>query len=224
MIDIIENFFASVFGNNVVLATILISIIPIIEVKGAIPFAMSSAIWKGFELNSGLALLWSLVGSSLIVPILLLIYEPIIRFLKNTKLFKKIAVKIEEKINRKKQAVENKINEEDKNKQANKKTILKALSVFVFVAIPLPFTGVWTGSCLAVALGLNFFLSCVVIIVGNAIAGIIVSIFSSVLTPLVYIIIFLSLMLIIATFYIIKNIRIKKQSKFANKDKVSGKQ
>ena len=198
MIEAIKNFILNIFGNNVVLATILIAIIPIIELKGAIPFAMSSAIWKGKELSLGLAFLFGVVGSSLVVPILVLIYSPIIKLLKKTKLFKKIATKIEEKVNSKKQNVENKICETG-NKTKNKKTILKALGVFLFVAIPLPFTGVWTGSCLAVALGLNFFLSCFVVIIGNIVAGLIVSVFSVTLTPTIYLLIFALLLFLFLT-------------------------
>ena len=179
MIDAIQGFFSSIFGNNVILATILIAMVPIIELKGAIPFAMSESIWKGFQLSSGFAFLYGVVGSSLIVPLLVWLYVPIIKFLKSTKLFKNLALKIEQKINTKKQNVENKI-EEDSNKKQNKSLLLKTLGVFLFVAIPLPFTGVWTGSCFAVALGLNFFLSCVVVIFGNIIAGLIVLLFSSI--------------------------------------------
>lgn len=211
MIQALEEFFATVFGHNVVLATIIIAMVPIIELKGAIPFAMSGAIWQGYELSFGHAFLWGLVGSSLIVPILLLIYAPLIRWLKSTKLFKKLAEKIEEKVNRKKQKVESKIeesniNESESNIANNKKTLMKVLGVFLFVAIPLPFTGVWTGSCLAVALGLNFFLGLFVVVFGNVVAGILVTVLSSVLTPLVYLLIFLGLILLVALVYLIKKL------------------
>ena len=203
MVEAIENFMLSIFGNNVVLATILIATIPVIELKGAIPFAMSSAIWKGYELSFGYAFLWGVLGSSLVVPILVLLYFPIIKLLKKTKLFKKIATKIEDKINTKKQNVENKI-EAKNNKSENKKTIFKVLCVFAFVALPLPFTGVWTGSCLAVALGLNFFLSCIVVILANMVAGILVCSLSTILSPLVYLLIFIALLIIFFVFFLIK--------------------
>lgn len=41
----IKELFARVFGDNAALATVLISIVPIIELKGAIPFGMSTAFW-----------------------------------------------------------------------------------------------------------------------------------------------------------------------------------
>ena len=82
MTDFIENIFSSIFGNNVVLATILIAIIPIIELKGAIPFSMSPEIWGSFALPYWEAFFYGLLGSCLIVPILALLYVPIINWLK----------------------------------------------------------------------------------------------------------------------------------------------
>ena len=216
MIEAIQNFFSNIFGNNIILATILIAMVPIIELKGAIPFSISHSIWKGLELSPGLAFLWGVIGSSLIVPLLVLVYSPLIKALKKTKLFKKIATKIEEKINTKKENVENKLDDKSQNIKTNKKTLLKVVSVFLFVAIPLPFTGVWTGSCLAVALGLNYFLSCFVVILGNIIAGLLVLAFSSLLTPLVYLGLFLVLILIFAVVFIIK--KAKTKSKLTNQN------
>ena len=79
MTEFIENIFSSIFGNNVILATILIAIIPIIELKGAIPFSMSPEIWGSFALPYWEAFIYGLIGSSLIVPILALLYVPIIK-------------------------------------------------------------------------------------------------------------------------------------------------
>ena len=91
MTEFIENIFSSIFGNNVILATILIAVVPIIELKGAIPFSMSSQIWGTNALSLVSAFLYGLLGSCLVVPILALIYTPIINWLKKTKLFKKLA-------------------------------------------------------------------------------------------------------------------------------------
>ena len=45
------------------------------------------------------------------------------------------------------------------------------LGVFIFVAIPLPGTGVWTGSLIASVLGLKPLKALPLIILGNAVAG-----------------------------------------------------
>ncbi len=51
----------------------------------------------------------------------------------------------------------------------------KMLAVFIFVSIPLPMTGVWTGTAIAVFLGLKFKESILPIVAGNLIAGVIIS-------------------------------------------------
>ena len=53
------------------------------------------------------------------------------------------------------------------------------LGLFLFVAIPLPGTGVWMGSLIASILGLNKKRSLLMITVGNVIAGVIIYTFSS---------------------------------------------
>ena len=224
MTEFIENLFAGIFGDNVVLATILIAIVPIVELKGAIPFSMSAKIWGGKALSSWSALAFGLLGSSLIVPVLALIYIPLINWLKSTKLFKNLALKIENKVNKQKQKIENKVDsytvntennnvskdsneisnlketkestvsvekeqianiEEQNNKSKATKTkydkvfFIKLLSVFLFVSVPLPFTGVWTGACLAVVLGLGFWWTCASVIGGNLVAGLIITFLSS---------------------------------------------
>jgi len=49
------------------------------------------------------------------------------------------------------------------------------LALVIFVAIPLPFTGVWTGSLAAVLFGIPFRKAFPLIAVGNAIAGMLVT-------------------------------------------------
>ena len=45
----------------------------------------------------------------------------------------------------------------------------------MFVAVPLPLTGVWTGTCVAVFLGLDYLTTCTTVITGNIIAGLIIT-------------------------------------------------
>ncbi len=45
--------------------------------------------------------------------------------------------------------------------------------VLLFVAIPLPLTGVYTGTCVAIMLGLNFYETLIAVTTGNFIAGLI---------------------------------------------------
>ena len=89
MIEVFSKILTTLFGSNSWLATIFISMFPIIELKGAIPVGMSYDFWGNNALNSTQAYLCSLVGSSIIVPILALVFMPILKWMKSTKIFKK---------------------------------------------------------------------------------------------------------------------------------------
>ena len=168
MIEAIGNFFSTVFGDNVVLATIIIAMIPIIELRGAIPFATNTSLWGSVALSNWQAFGWSLLGSCLVVPIVAFIFTPIINWLKKTKLFGRLACAIE---NRVKSKADNIAGAEEKSKRFSRAYWKKILAVFVFVAIPLPLTGVWTGTCVAVFLGLDYLSTCITVILGNVVAG-----------------------------------------------------
>ncbi len=164
----ITEFFARVFDGNVALATIIIAMVPIVELRGAIPFATNSTLWGKLALSNWKALGWSLLGSTIIVPILALVLIPIINWLKRTKFFGKLATAIENRIRNK----ANSLGDGEVNKKFTAPWWKKVLAVFVFVAIPLPLTGVWTGSCVALFLGLDYVTSCLTVISGNIVAGV----------------------------------------------------
>ena len=187
MIQAIAEFFKNVFGDNVVLATIVIAIIPMIELKGAIPFAMSQELWGANALATWPALCYSFLGSILIVPVLALIFKPIYNAIKDKKFFKGIVHffvgGVEEKTD--------KTNEKTKERSARARFWLKVLAVFLFVAFPVPLTGVWTGTCFAILLGLNFWQACLTVVGGNLVCGLIVtfvcSIFPNATTILLFV-------------------------------------
>lgn len=168
MIEAIGSFFSSVFGDNIVLATILIAMVPVIELRGAIPFATNSVFWGELAISNWQSYLWGFIGSSLIVPVLALLFIPFMNWLKKTRVFKKMASAIENRIQKKASAIEN------SNKEKRNKYLKYMVAIFVFVAIPLPLTGAWTGTCVAIFLGLDFFSTCLSVIAGNAAAGLIV--------------------------------------------------
>ena len=202
MADFIGGIFSTIFGNHSTLATIIISMFPIIELKGAIPIGMSVDYWGEYALGNMESFLFSLIGSSLVVPIIALVFTPILNWLKKTKAFKSIGAFIDNKVRKHSEKLEG-----DAHKtKSTKKTIIKWLGVFGFVAIPLPLTGVWTGTCVAVAIGLNFWQTCTSIIFGNIVAGLIImfvcSIFPEIITILS--IIFLAIVLCIIIWVIIQ--------------------
>ncbi len=168
MADWISNIFSTIFGDNVILATILISVIPIIELRGAIPFATNTGFWGVNALSNWAAYGWALLGSSLIVPVIALIFKPLIKWLKSTKLFGKLASAIENRVANKAQSISG---AGEKSERFSKSYWMKILAVFVFVAIPLPLTGVWTGTCVAVFVGLDYVSACLSVMSGNVVAG-----------------------------------------------------
>lgn len=172
MTEFLHNLFAIMFNDNVILATILIAMIPIIEIRGSIPFATNSGFWKSLALNQWQAFGWGLLGSCLIVPIIALMFLPLINWLKKTKLFKKLALSIEKRVKSKTAGIED---AEEISKRFSKPYWKKMLAIFMFVAIPLPLTGVWTGTCVAVFVGLDYISTCLTVIAGNIVAGFLIT-------------------------------------------------
>ena len=156
-------------------SVILLSLFPIIELRGAIPVGVS----LGY--NQWMAYLVAFLGSSLPVPFLLLLLKPILNLLKKMKWFRGLAQAVEDIFNEKangiveKAVAKNKDKAKDPEKLAEK---YKLIGVLLFVAIPVPLTGVWTGSAVAAFLNLDFKKALPVILLGNLSAGFIVTIFT----------------------------------------------
>lgn len=171
MVEFLGSFFATIFGEHSIIATIIISMVPLIELKGGIPVGMSQDFWGMNALNGTQAFLFALLGSCMVVPIVALIFTPILNWLKRTKMFKKLGDMIDKKVKDHTRNIEAKT---EKEKSSNKKTWIKFFGVLIFVSVPLPLTGVWTGTCVAVAIGLKFWQTCIACILGNIIAGLII--------------------------------------------------
>ncbi|MBR2448584.1 MAG: small multi-drug export protein [Clostridia bacterium] len=163
MVEIIS----SLIGNDF-WATLVMSLVPLIELKGSIVFARG----VGMDFLQALALAY--VGSTIVfIPIYFLL-KPILKLLKKVKFISRLAEKAEsycvEKAN---SALEG---QKAKGKSSSmSETLLKQLGVFVFVAIPLPMTGIWTGTAIAVFLNLKFKDAVLPIVLGNLIAGLLIS-------------------------------------------------
>mgnify|MGYP004531726115 CR=1 FL=1 len=209
-----EQFFANLFGDHVILATILIAMLPIVELRGAIPFGMSIDFWGSNALNAVDSFLVSFLGSSLVVPIIALVFIPILNWLKKTKLFKNLAHKIENRIKTKSEKIEN---DAEDSKKAKSKFWLKVIGLFAFVAIPLPLTGVYTGTCVGVVLGFSFWQVCAIVIAGNLVAGLIMTFICSIFPAFTSIIlyVFLGLVVVFAVYGLIKSLINKRKQKNA---------
>ena len=195
MTEAISQFLANVFNGNVVLATILISMIPLIELKGAIPFAMSKDFWGVHVLTSWQALGCSFLGGVIVTIILAIAFKPIYNWVKDKKFFKSFINFFTASAERKTKEIENKNKEETSSR---KKTLIKFLTALIFVAIPVPGTGAYTGTVLAVLMGLNFPLTLISVTVGNFIAGLIIMFICSIFPEFTTIIMLIFIFLIIA--------------------------
>ena len=178
----ITDFLTNNFENCVWLAIILVSMIPTLESKIAIPLAMNNEIWGNSAFSPWLAFLLAAVGS--LIPSFFIII--IARKLKD-----RATGFITSKYIQKSQEI---------NKQES--NFKKYLLLTGFVAIPFPLTGVWSGSLIAGFTNLNIKWSFISILLGNIIsAGTITLLCCLFSTSLTYILI-VSLLIIIVFLFI----------------------
>ena len=134
--------------------TVLIaSAIPVIELRGSIPLGIS------LGLSPYYSLFLSMVGSMFPVPFLYFGIRPVFRFLMKQPFFEKHLGRLTEKT----------VTKSDQ--------IIKYgfWGLLIFVAIPLPGTGVWTGTLAAVLLNMRFKIAFPALFLGDLGAGIIVT-------------------------------------------------
>lgn len=143
------------FGTTIPaeLTIFLISLLPILELRGG----MIAAALLGVNFTQ--AFLICLVGNLLPIPFILWLIRPFFNWLKTTKHLKKVADWLERKT------------------EKNKEKVLKyeVLGLLLFVAIPLPGTGGWTGALVAAMLDMPMKKSLPTIAIGVLIAGFIMS-------------------------------------------------
>lgn len=216
MIEFLGGIFSGLFGTHSDLATVIISMFPLIELKGGIPVGMSVDFWGNYALSGTEAFLYALLGSCLVVPIIALIFKPIISWLKKTKLFRRLGNMLDQKVRNHSENINKKTNESS----STKKTWLKALFIFGFVAVPLPLTGVWTGTCVAVAIGLKFWQTVLSVVLGNIVAGLIITTVCAVFPEFTTILfmVFLVIIVCMIVWTIIKNLLKKRKQKIENKE------
>jgi uncharacterized membrane protein len=134
----------------------LVSASPIVELRGAIPLAFfyKFSIFKAF--------LISFLGNILPVPFLLIFLSPVSNRLRKLKIFDKFFTWFFERTKKKAKLVER----------------LETIGLILFVAIPLPGTGAWTGSAAASIFRIRFKTAFLAIILGVFLAGILVTLIS----------------------------------------------
>ena len=138
---------------SIELTVLLTAALPIIELRGAIPVGIS------LGMSPLHATVISFIGSMIPVPIILFTIRPIFNYLKKTKLCKNLI---------------NKLTNKSINNNGGKIQKYGAWGLMLIVAIPLPGTGVWSGSLAASLLDMRFKWAFPAILVGNLIAAIII--------------------------------------------------
>lgn len=134
------------------LLVIFFSMVPISELRGAIPLGIS------LGLSPIHSTIISICGNILIVPILLKILHPLIIYFEDTFIFKYTIGAV-------------------KSRAMNKAEAIKTYSLiglFLFVAIPLPTSGAWTASVIASILKLDNKKAFTSISMGIIVAGLII--------------------------------------------------
>ena len=133
------------------LIVFLVSMVPLLELRGSI---LAAGLMKMSFFPSYIA---AVLGNMLPIPFILLFIEKIFAWMKKSKRFHKIPDWLEKKALSKSAQIEK----------------YGYLGLFLFVAIPLPGTGAWTGTLAASLLDMDFKSSVIAVMGGVLLAGII---------------------------------------------------
>ncbi len=147
--------FITNMGAGEVLATLIVSVLPIIELRGAIPVGV------GLGLPVWQAALISMVGNMLPVPFIIAFVRTVMDWLrKRSDRARRFVAWLESK---------------GTGKKADRVRQAQFWGLVLFVGIPLPGTGAWTGALLAALLNVRMRRSLPAILLGVLIAGLVVS-------------------------------------------------
>lgn len=139
------------------LLTLLISAVPVIELRGGIPYGIAKGLdpWMVFAA--------SVIGNMLPVPFILLFIRKILRWMKKHPRLGKIACRLEQRAARKSETVRKS----------------EVIGLCILVAIPLPGTGAWTGALVAALMEMRLKRAIPTIFAGVLIAGLLVTLAST---------------------------------------------
>lgn len=140
-------------GINPIWICFIISMVPILELRGG----LLAAALLGVDIFTAIPI--CIIGNILPIPFILWFITPIFNWLKKTKLFRPMVEKLEKKATNKSEKLE--------------KGYFWGLALFV--GIPLPGTGAWTGALIAALLNMPKKKSVPAILLGIAIATVIMA-------------------------------------------------
>ena len=135
-----------------ILKTLVIGMLPVLEIRGAIPVGVAAGLdpWSAFFVG--------FVGNMLPVPFLILLTRKIIEWMKKHHILDKLTSFLERKGSQKAHTVQK----------------YSFWGLFILVAIPLPGTGAWTGALVASLLDMRLKRALPAIAMGVIVAGLIV--------------------------------------------------
>ena len=150
--------FANTLGRYVSkeIVVFIISMIPILELRGGL------IVSKLLQVPITTAIPFCIVGNIIPIPFILLFIKQIFKWMKKIKIFRGLVEKLESKA----------MSKSDNIKR------YEFWGLVLFVGIPLPGTGAWTGSLIAALLDVDFKKAVLAELLGIAIATVIMSIFS----------------------------------------------
>lgn len=137
-------------------AVFIISMIPLLELRGGL---LAASLLK---ISAAKAIPLCIVGNIIPIPFILLFIRQIFKVLKKTKLFRGLVMKLEDRAMRKSDQVKK----------------YEFWGLMLFVGIPLPGTGAWTGSLIASLLEIDIKKSSLAILCGIIMATVIMYIVS----------------------------------------------
>ena len=162
MLERLVNFFIGIFGGLTALAfgkeliVFVISLLPILELRGGLIAASL------MNMNPITSYIICFIANLIPIPIILWLVVPVLNKLKNFKKLVNFIDKLEEKALKKQDRIEK----------------YEFWGLALFVAIPLPGTGVWTGCLVAALMGMDKRKATISAILGVLVASIIMMIIS----------------------------------------------
>lgn len=154
MISLFSGLTSLKYGKELII--FIISMIPILELRGGLIAAtlLNLKIIPSFII--------CFIGNIIPIPFILWLITPIFNYLKKTKLFSSMVTKLENRAIKRKDQIEK----------------LQYIGLLLFVGIPLPGTGAWTGCLIAALLNMDKKKAMLYAILGVLMAGLIMLVLS----------------------------------------------
>ena len=160
MSEAMIDWFVSTLGGKIgkEFIAFIISMIPILELRGGLlaagPAILDIPMWQAIPI--------CVVGNLVPIPFILLVIAKIFDWMKGTRKLKPIVEKLEKKAMSKSDQIEK----------------YEFWGLVIFVGIPLPGTGAWTGALIAALLGIRFRKAFPAIVLGVCLAAFIMTVLS----------------------------------------------